>query len=422
MAKRKPEQPQQSKQPIQTKRRIARFQRDEKEKQKATYILGAVLALVVIVLLGGLTYTFLIEPNREVAQIGETTITLQDYQNRVRYERYLLDEQMLLLQSQFQQFMPSLGDQPELKSQFEQQFQYQLSQLQSMRLSTDISALDSLIEEEIIIRESAQREITVSDEEITQAYNGIAVARKGGYTESQAEETVTARKNATATAEQFPPTPTITGTEILTPTPILPTPTINTLEGESLDEALTEWENTMRENTSMTPADLRKIVSRQLMRNKLSDSMGEEIDTTKLQAHARHILVDTEDEVFTVTQRLANGDDFASVAMEFSKDPGSAQDGGDLGWFTKGTMVEEFDNVAFSLPVGEISEPVQSEFGFHIIEVIAREERPLEGSDLDREKINIFNNWLLEESAHAVKSWDPRDAPPEATPSFPQSQ
>ncbi|WP_297297161.1 peptidylprolyl isomerase [uncultured Methylovirgula sp.] len=85
--------------------------------------------------------------------------------------------------------------------------------------------------------------------------------------------------------------------------------------------------------------------------------------------HARHILVATEAEAEAVEKRLKAGEDFAKVAKELSKDTGS--DGGDLGWFTKEKVVPEFANAAFKLKVGDISAPVKSEFGWHIIQVLA---------------------------------------------------
>jgi peptidyl-prolyl cis-trans isomerase C len=81
--------------------------------------------------------------------------------------------------------------------------------------------------------------------------------------------------------------------------------------------------------------------------------------------NARHILVATEDEAKDVLKRVKGGEDFAKVADEVSKDPGSK--GGDLGWFTKDRMVPEFGDAAMKLKKGEISEPVKSQFGWHII-------------------------------------------------------
>src|SRR3954462_6901598 len=86
------------------------------------------------------------------------------------------------------------------------------------------------------------------------------------------------------------------------------------------------------------------------------------------EVHARHILVETEDEAKAVVEQLKGGADFATLAKEKSKDPGAA-DGGDLGYFVKGQMVPEFSEVAFKMYPGQISNPVKSQFGWHVIKL-----------------------------------------------------
>ena len=87
------------------------------------------------------------------------------------------------------------------------------------------------------------------------------------------------------------------------------------------------------------------------------------------EVHARHILVATEAEADAVEKRLKAGEDFAKIAKELSKDTGS--DGGDLGWFTREKVVPAFADAAFKLKPGEISPPIKSEFGWHVIQVLA---------------------------------------------------
>ena len=86
--------------------------------------------------------------------------------------------------------------------------------------------------------------------------------------------------------------------------------------------------------------------------------------------HARHVLVATEADAQAVLKRLKSGEDFAKVAKEMSKDPGS--EGGDLGWFTRERMVPAFADAAFKLKEGDLSDPVKSQFGWHIIQVEGR--------------------------------------------------
>jgi peptidyl-prolyl cis-trans isomerase C len=93
------------------------------------------------------------------------------------------------------------------------------------------------------------------------------------------------------------------------------------------------------------------------------------------EVHARHILVESEDEAKAILAQLKGGADFAALAKEKSKDPGAAE-GGDLGYFTKEQMVPEFAEVAFKLNKGQLSDPVKTQFGWHIILVEDKRIKP----------------------------------------------
>jgi len=93
------------------------------------------------------------------------------------------------------------------------------------------------------------------------------------------------------------------------------------------------------------------------------------------EVHARHILVATEGEAKDIEDQLKKGADFATLAKEKSKDPGAA-DGGDLGYFTKEQMVPEFADAAFKLEKGQISDPVKTQFGWHVIKVEDKRMKP----------------------------------------------
>src|SRR6202048_4467106 len=104
------------------------------------------------------------------------------------------------------------------------------------------------------------------------------------------------------------------------------------------------------------------------------------------EVHARHILVETEDEAKAVADELKKGADFAELAKKKSKDPG-ASDGGDLRLLHKEQMVPEFSTVAFALEPGKISDPVKSQFGWHVIKV--EEKRNRKAPDFDQVKGQI---------------------------------
>ena len=107
------------------------------------------------------------------------------------------------------------------------------------------------------------------------------------------------------------------------------------------------------------------------------------------EVHARHILVESEDEAKTILAELKGGADFAAVAKERSKDPGAAA-GGDLGYFSKEQMVPEFAEVAFKMYAGQLSNPVKTQFGWHIIKVEDRRTRKAPEFEKVRDQIESY--------------------------------
>ena len=105
--------------------------------------------------------------------------------------------------------------------------------------------------------------------------------------------------------------------------------------------------------------------------------------------HARHILVPTEDEAKAIEAELKKGADFATLAKEKSKDPGAA-DGGDLGYFTKDQMVPEFSDAAFKLDKGQVSDPVKTQFGWHVIKVEDKRTKPTPTYDEVKSQISTY--------------------------------
>ncbi len=107
------------------------------------------------------------------------------------------------------------------------------------------------------------------------------------------------------------------------------------------------------------------------------------------EVHARHILVPTEDEAKEILAQLKGGADFATLAKEKSKDPGAAE-GGDLGYFTKDQMVPEFAAVAFKLDQGQLSDPVKTQYGWHIIKVEDKRTKPTPTFDQVKSQIETY--------------------------------
>lgn len=118
------------------------------------------------------------------------------------------------------------------------------------------------------------------------------------------------------------------------------------------------------------------------VRNAINDAEAKkfydsQVSNTKPEeeVRARHILVESKEKARDLFEMLAHGSEFAQLAKEHSKDPGSKDQGGELGFFTRGQMVPQFEEAAFKLKKGEVGEPFQSQFGWHIIRVDERRQR-----------------------------------------------
>jgi len=136
-----------------------------------------------------------------------------------------------------------------------------------------------------------------------------------------------------------------------------------------------------------------------------SDLLKQEATRANLKdmIHASHILVEKEETAKEVKKKLDEGEKFEDLAKEYSTD-GSAQNGGDLGWFTKGAMVPAFEDAAFALEKDQISDPVKSDFGFHIIKLNETQEDYEKKTD--EEKDTIINTALQRDPSLLQKILD----------------
>lgn len=108
----------------------------------------------------------------------------------------------------------------------------------------------------------------------------------------------------------------------------------------------------------------------------------------EVEVHARHILVDSEAKAKEIAAKAKAGADFAALAKEYSKD--SAEDGGDLGYFTREQMVPEFADAAFKLEKGQISDVVKTQFGYHVIKVEDKRTKPVPTFDQVKDQIDQY--------------------------------
>jgi peptidyl-prolyl cis-trans isomerase D len=415
-----------------TKKHMAREHREARQ----TRIILIVSIVVGTIILGLVAYGVIdqtiIRPRTAVATVGDATIRVRDFVPYVQYSRAQVLNQSFQYYTFYQQFGEFGGN-------FLQTAQSLATQL-TQPISFGRDVLDEMIDNLIIREEAAKRGISVSQAEIDEALQ----AAFGFFPDGTPTPTVTATIQATPTYSEtqlaiitLTSTPTATAEElddttdvdtplteevdeevviepepeladeqdateeevVLTPTPEV-TPTI-TLTPTPYTTALFA-QNIKDFNTNYAPFNfdidqLREIFEIQLLREKLIDAVTQDLPRTKDEVWARHILVATQEEALEVLSLLEEGEEFNAMAALYSMDESNREQGGNLGWFDENMMVSEFSEAAFSLAEGEISEPIQTTFGFHIIQVIGKRVSQVLPAEFAQRQQTAFVEWLAEQ-------------------------
>lgn len=154
---------------------------------------------------------------------------------------------------------------------------------------------------------------------------------------------------------------------------------------------------------------LRELYFDKVIKASVSDADAHKIydDQVKLlkpeeEVSARHILVATEDEAKALKEKLDKGADFAQLAKESSKDPGSKDDGGNLGYFGHGQMVPQFEDIVFKLKKGEVSDPVKTQFGWHLVKLEDRRTKQPPAFEIVKDR--IVQSLLLQKAQQTAVS------------------
>lgn len=397
-----------------TRKQQNRVEREHRQRNMITAATVAVVALVVLILGYGVLDQLVFQKNKPVAIVDGTKISLADFQARVRYDRYQLIQNTMSLQQYAQMFSFDENS----AAYFTQQIQQNLTTLNTPEVMGD-QVVEELINDVVIAKQAEKMGITVSDEEVE-----IALQEAFGFFANGTptpEPTATTFATATLSALQktlIPPTatpsPTATGTPGATATPTteptatptadpnitptdeptpLPTSTPYTLEGYQTSYA--DYVAALESEAQFSASQFREIFRSRLLYDKVLAEVTKDIEPVEDYVWARHILVATEEEAAIVEGQLQAGKDWTQLAAEFSTDESNKNQGGDLGWFNKTAMVTEFSDAAFALTeVGEISEPVKTTFGFHIIQLLGKETRPASSDSLNQMKSDKFSEWL----------------------------
>ncbi len=412
--------------------------REDRNSKRLT--IGFIIFAVIVV--GIIGYAFLYDKvlkyNKPVAVVGDNKIYGGEFSQRVRLERnsYVLQYNQIAVQ------MVLMADSEDYVSYYKQQLTQLLSILDDSEYLGEY-VLDAMIDEEVVKIEAEKRGITVSEAEVDEMMqelfgfypNGTATPTVNSWvfeptaTLSSVQKTLVAVSPVTQTPTETPTTvvdTTIEGeatvieptaTSEIVPTTIeatlsptatqmsgtatpYPTPTVYTedLYKQNYQEYITSLEG-----IEVKESVLREYIKSYLLEQKLYAAITSEVSRMQDQVWARHILVETQDEAIAVMNRLAGGEDWNTVCNEVTLDQSGQENCGDLGWFAKGQMIAVFEDEAFNLDIGEVSNPVQSSYGWHIIQVLGHEERSVESDyDFERLQSNAYDVWLQDAKANTT--------------------
>jgi len=400
---------------ISNKKHVAHLQ-VVKRQERAIMISAIVISVAVILIVAyGILGDTVFRPYRTVATVNGDKISAGEFEKLVKLQRL----QMISQFNQYYQFAQMFGVADPLNDQSFGSILQQIMQQLSVPTAVGQQVVDQLVNDRLIRQEAERRGITVSAEEIDQALqeqqgyfaNGTPTpaATATAFATPTLNPAVLEWVTITPTATEAVPTATATLDPNVTPTAtatLAPTATTGptftpepsatpyTLEG--FNTAFDEQFKVIDEQTGMSREDYRRYFESLLLRDKLQKELTKDLPASEEQVWARHILVADEALAKVIAEKAKAGDDFAKLAAEFSTDTTSKERGGDLGWFGKGQMVAPFEEAAFALQPGQISDPVQTDYGWHIIQVLDKGPQPLSEDEFTQYKDTFFTNFLNE--------------------------
>ena len=370
----------------------------KEEKKNKLIVIGFIITAVLILGMIGyaILYTTVLKNNIPVAIVDGQKIDNEYYKARVRLERnnYINQFYQIYEQSQF------FADDPNAADVYQQQLQQIASMLNNVELIGEM-VLNDVIDSEIFAMQGEEMGIEISQSEIDDLVQNLFNYFPDGTPTPKPQPIMWATPTMSKTQEAIlgiNPTPGVEKAESLEPTSTTtvptqtPGPTATPYTEEMFhkiyDQRLGEFEA-----ININETYLRKYIHYDFMYRKVRDVVIADVPLEQEQIWARHILVPTKDEAIIVVLRLEE-EAWDDVVADVSLDTSNKEIGGDLGWFTHGRMVSEFEEAAFGMEVGQISEPIETQFGWHIIQLIDQDIRPLSQSDYEYQQKIYFDEWF----------------------------
>lgn len=415
-----------------------RSRRDQEARYQRLFMLSMIglAALIALIIGGGIVYEYVIKPNAVIAEVNGHEIRRRDYW---KYQSIVLYNQA----RQYESFaMQTQGDQQQQFLQFAASFDAQRDDVWG---STDVSAatVQQMIEDQLFLDGAESLGIEVTDEEAAQfALNQFAPPDAPLITSQPSPTMIPARAQAaTETAEALateqsialgtPVADPVSGTPQATPIVAIATPVTDGAATPSAVAATPNLDDSLRaaeaeygifqenvfEEANMSEDDYIRLWARpQLVRQRVVHEITSQVPQTAEQVNAQHILVATEDLANQLYAQATSGADFGALARANSTDTATAATGGQLGWFTRLEVDPALAEAAFSLEPGQISEPIQTDYGWQIVKVNEKQEdRPLSESQYQLAIAEAVEEWL-EAQREAAEISSEYETTPTVTP------
>ena len=422
--------------------------------------LGIVGAIVVAIFAFALYYDNIYVPRHVLASVDGTKIRREDYW---KYRSFVLINQINV----YTQYANLIGgDQATQYQQLAQQAQTELAGVWGSK-SVDAATLDQMVQGQIYLHNMGKLGLSITNQDvqnytlnqfapsdaplITPTVTPTLIPQRAAW----ATETAIAQQTAAAptptphpgaagspaaspAAAVASPVASPAGSPVATPvaspvaspgaspaaSPVASpaeSPTPNPTQAQATAQAsFNQYKSVVFKQAHMSQSDYDRLVVRpSLAQQMVTDKIDAQVGQTADQVHAAHILIATEDLANKIYQEVTQpGADFAAIAKKESNDTATAANGGDLGWFTRGEMPKQFEDVAFSLKPGQISKPFNTPYGWEIVKVYAHENRAMTDDQISALQTYLVNQWLDQQKAQTSVSVVVTPAPTPTSSTF----
>ena len=372
-------------QPQLTRKQRSRLQEERRMQRILIWGVSIVGVLIVGVLGYGVVAERIIEPREPVAVVDQTTITTAEFEDRVKFRRLQLRNQLGYLYQQ-QQAMAAQSSESGGQS-LQQYFQQQINSLQSQLAAENATTLgqqvlEQMIQEELVRQEAERRGIEVTNEELQSA-----VYENFGY-------------DPEATPVPTPSSP-LTSTESLTAPESAPAPVPTQMTEADFRETYNQYMQQGLNPLGISEQQYRSWLKASLLSEKLQADMKEELPRQAEQVKLRFLRVSSEERADELAERLDSGEDFEALAQEIQEAEDSPGSSSELDWLPRDVLAdrlgEEMAATAFSLEVGEHTDPMtlgEEGQAYYILEVTGHEEREISDTILNQMVQEKFQSWL----------------------------